>query len=267
MLKELDYDKAVRLNKSRNRDVSMFKDPTTGHEFVVKRYPDEDEAEREYQALNRCQDNPHLPRLFNYYEQDGHWYIVMEFIKGDNLDDVLAQVGPLDFNKTIDLALDILDGIRALHQRGYVHGDLRGKNVMVEDLANARTRIIDLQHAVKKLSNGQAKAVRKPKKPHLMLAPESRIGTIDDRYDIYSVGHMCACMLAGTKLDHRLKESDLDDRVLPLLKVIRKAMHRKPRKRYRSADAMSRALRRAREKLSNPSAQRGRTKRENAPGK
>ena len=166
----------------------------------------------------------------------------MEYVQGKSLGAIIQEKGTLPFDKITQLAIDILKGLSSLHANGFVHGDLHGNNAIVTDFDQARTKIIDFQHSVKKGSSGKARAIRRIPKPHLMLAPESKIGIIDDRYDIYGVGYMCACMSAGTKLDARPKPDPLDVETHAFFKMVRKAMHKNPEKRYPSADAMLQAL-------------------------
>src|SRR5690606_35829435 len=126
-----------------------------------------------------------------------------------------------------------------MHERGIVHGDLQGRNIIVTDLERARTKIIDLQHAVKiKKSTGKAKAIRKNLTEHIMFPPEGKEGIIDERYDLYCVGYVCACMLTGVKWDTDPLDvfAKFDRRPLApgLWKVIKKAMHPDPTMRYDS---------------------------------
>lgn len=234
----------VKLNKSRHRDVLLVMETATGRPLVIKRYPIQDEAAlREYEVLRICKDDPHIVDLLDFYEKDGEWHIVMENVEGHTVEQLLYQQGPLELHTAIDLTIDILTGLRTIHKRGYVHGDLLPSNVIVKNSGEPRTKIIDFQYSVPKQLSGKAQAFRMPAKPHLMLAPETKIGVLDDRYDIYSAGYICACMITGVKLDKRPKANDLDHHAHPLLNVIRKAMHKNPRKRYRSADEMILALR------------------------
>ncbi len=240
---------AQRLNKSNRRDVFLVTERLKGRTFVVKRYPNEAEAMHEYSVLKACQGDPHIPRVLDFYAKDDQWHIVMEYIAGDTLNDLLRKVGPFEIERVIDIGVDILLGIQTLHQRGYVHGDLHGGNVIVTDFSSAQTKLVDFQHSAKKLRSGKAKALRQISKPHLMLAPESTTGVLDDKYDIYGVGYMCACMLTGVKLNKSPKEADFESEAHPLLYVIRKAMHKSPWKRYRSAHEMLHALQQLRTRM------------------
>src|SRR5690606_25857779 len=107
-----------------------------------------------------------------FFEDEGHWHIAMEYVQGRSLAHIIENIGPLELDKVIELAIEILEGIDALHESGFVHGDLHGSNVIVTNLDRPKVKIIDFQHTVRKGKSGKARALRKIRKPHLMLAPE-----------------------------------------------------------------------------------------------
>lgn len=187
-------------------------------------------------------DSRHLVRAFNVYTRRGRVYIVMEWVRGPSLRRV-ARRGPYDQERVIDLALTVLKGVRDIHRSGYVHGDLHSENVLVTDFNRASIKIIDFQHAVRKNALGKARARRRLPRPPIELAPETRRRTIDDRYDLYGVGYMCAYLMLGRMPTRRrlAKVRAMEERP-PIWEVILKAMHRNPGERYRSASEMAKAL-------------------------
>ena len=113
------------------------------------------------------------------------------------------------------------------------------------DLEQAQTKIIDFQHAVRKLASGNARAIRKGERQR--LAPEAKTGIIDERFDLFGVGYMCVCLLTGATEREKLpigSRSPLSAGAHPIWKVVQKATHPDPEKRYSSADDMIHALRR-----------------------
>jgi len=175
----------------------------------------------------------------------------MEWAKGRTLKWFALRKGPHDRGKVIDLVTQVLEGIDVVHRAGFVHGDLHPKNVMVTDFEHNLIKIIDFQHAVRKNRWGRARARRILPRPPLELAPETRQRYIDDRYDIYGVGYICAYLLLGKMPTRtRLKAARAKYEGDPLWDVVFKAMHREPDERYATARDMIQALDALRERPS-----------------
>lgn len=188
-------------------------------------------------------EHPSLVRYIRYYNQNGKGHIVMERVRGLPLSRIIRRRGPLPPSKVIDLALSILHGLEALHRHGFIHGDLHVDNVMVTSFRQATIKIIDFEHTVRKRSHGQARARRRLPRPPAKLPPETRRRWIDDRYDIYGVGFMCACMLRGRVLVRRPARRPVrSERAAQLWQIVRKAIARNPNGRYSSVQEMIEAL-------------------------
>lgn len=185
------------LVKRRNRAVFRVPDPSRRRIVVVKRYDDWRDAVSERDVMRSYGKARHLVRMYRWRKRDGRGYIIMEYVRGSTLNEVIARRGALPPAKVRALALSVLDGLHQLHRRGFVHGDLHGRNVIVTDYDKAKVKIIDLQHAVKLGPSGRGRAKRIVPDPPPWLPPESRDGWLTPGYDIYGVGFMCACMLAG----------------------------------------------------------------------
>lgn len=217
-------------------------DPVRRRTVIVKRYDDWREAIAERDVMQKYGKNPHLVQLYGWHVKEGRGSIVMEYVRGRTVNELIKKRGALPPAKVVALLLNVLAGVEVLHRHRFVHGDLHGDNVIVTDYGKAAVKIIDMQHAVKVDEKGRARAKRKLKAPPPSLAPESRGKTIDRRYDIYGVGFIGASMLAGQvpKTSAQLKSMVRHD--TPLWRVIHKALHPDPDRRYDSARAMIGAL-------------------------
>lgn len=235
--------------KPRDRVLWTRWDRSLGRYVVVKRHRSLKQAKCEARVMRAYGDNPYLVKFCRFYKRRGRGYVVMERLPNRTLHGVIKRRGPFSPWTVIAFALSILAGVEALHQLGYVHGDLHSRNVMVTNLALRQTKLIDMQHAVRKNRRGRAKARRRLVKPPVFLAPESTGRVIDDRYDIYGVGFMCACMLLGKELNRRPKMKELSRRSPALAKIIRKAMCPKKKYRYRSVAEMREDLLKVAERL------------------
>ena len=63
-------------------------------------------------------------------------YLIMERVEGDSLEEFIKKGGPLDRKVFNDLALQILEGVKVLHQNGHIHRDIKPANVMIEKSSN-----------------------------------------------------------------------------------------------------------------------------------
>lgn len=224
------------------RSVLLRWDRRLRRQVVVKRYPDRHDAAREWRARTACGPSRYLVRFYRCLLFRRGGIIVMERIKGMSLREAIRRRGPFAPEQVIVVALRLLAALDVMHRRGVVHGDLHPGNVVVTDWDKGDLKIIDFQHAVKMNRRGKARALRTLPKPSASLAPESRQPIIDAAYDIYGVGFICASMLMG-KEPNRRPRSMPDRRRSLLWSVILKSMHPDRRKRFRSAKAMAKALR------------------------
>lgn len=234
------------IKKRKKRAIFTVPDSRLGRRVAVKRNVDLEQAREEFLAMMSYGRNPYLVKAHRYFVRRGMGYIVMEWIPGASLRQVVAAHGPLPPGKVIAIAGNILSGLEILHRAGYIHADLHCGNVMVTDFHRSAIKIIDLQHAVPIGAGGTACAKRRLARPPVTLAPESTLGVIDVRYDLYGVGYMCAAMLLGRepeRLADGLKKVDSHAPGAFLWPVIRKATAPDPGKRYGSAREMAAALR------------------------
>ena len=91
--------------------------------------------EREARLLSAL-DHPNICTVFDYGENEGLIYMVMPFIPGQTLKQILqASNGrPLDIKLTLSLATQVAEGLVAAHARGIVHRDIKPSNVIVNVL-------------------------------------------------------------------------------------------------------------------------------------
>src|SRR5712692_2360743 len=74
--------------------------------------------------------HPHVCQIYEVGVEDGELFIAMELLEGESLATRLRR-GPLPFEETVQLTLEILDALEALHRRGVIHRDLKPANVFL----------------------------------------------------------------------------------------------------------------------------------------
>jgi serine/threonine-protein kinase len=203
----------------------------------------------------------------------GSIYYVMEELEGWTLAELL-EMGPLPFERAIDLLVQVSRALGAAHGRGIVHRDLKPANVVVE-------RREDGSDFVKVLDFGIAKSVGLPERGRVTragtlvgtpeyMAPEQGAATsVDHRADIYALGVLGYEMLTGnvpfsgdtaiaTLLQHQTKKATPIRELRPeipetLAVIVAKAMQKLPADRQQSMGEVVRELNGVRAELGLPS--------------
>ncbi len=137
--------------------------------------------------------HPGLPEVFDTGETDGQPYLVMEFVAGDGLGDLL-RAGPLTPARSAAIAADIAGALSAMHATGVVHRDIKPDNIIVGP--DGRARLVDLGFATwAGQHSGEAVAGT------LTYAPPEQNGTlqrpVDARSDLYALGIVLYECLTG----------------------------------------------------------------------
>ena len=137
-------------------------------------------------------------------EEDGTIYMVMELLKGDNLDDLLQKRGNLPPGRVAGIVLQTLSALSVAHNRGIIHRDLKPDNIFLAVDALGREEVKLLDFGVAKFADAGDDKLGLTKTGTVLgtpyyLAPEQAKGGkgIDARIDIWSVGVMMYEMLTG----------------------------------------------------------------------
>ena len=150
--------------------------------------------------------HPHICQLFDVGEQDGTWFLVMEYLEGETLAARLAH-GKLPFAQTLEYAIQIADGLVAAHQAGIVHRDLKPANIM---LTRSGARLLDFGLA-RPQSPPNAPATLDTTREELTgpwtvlgtvqyMAPEQLEGRpADARTDVFAFGAILHEMVTGRR--------------------------------------------------------------------
>ncbi len=135
--------------------------------------------------------HPNVCRVYDVGEFDGHTFLSMEYIDGEDLASLLRRIGRFPEDRALELARQICAGLAAAHERGVVHRDLKPANIMLD--GNGRIRITDFGLA------GSAGEVLRAGTPAYM-APEQLAGAeVTPRSDIYSLGLVLYEMFTGRR--------------------------------------------------------------------
>ena len=141
--------------------------------------------------------HPNIATIYAIEEVDDETFIVMEYIKGQSLQEIVGANGgkPMPIDKALDYATQTAAGLQAAHEKGITHRDIKSANIMVTD--KGQIKIMDF---------GLAKLANRSKLTQLgttlgtaaYMSPEqSRGENTDHRADIWSLGVVLYEMISG----------------------------------------------------------------------
>lgn len=167
------------------------------HPDVLKRDPSLLERFlREGEALRQL-NHPNIVRMIAALEENGCHYLVMEYLPGGSLQDVLAASGKLPHNRVIQIALDLADALTRAHRLGIIHRDLKPANVLLAEDGTPRLADFGIAHLADVSQLTQSGIVMGTID---YLSPEACRGEApDERSDIWSFGVLLFQMLSGQK--------------------------------------------------------------------
>jgi beta-lactam-binding protein with PASTA domain/tRNA A-37 threonylcarbamoyl transferase component Bud32 len=138
--------------------------------------------------------HPNVVNVFDQGQDADSAYLVMEYLPGITLRDLLQEYGSLTAEQTLDISEAVLSGLAAAHKAGIVHRDLKPENVLLAD--DGRIKIGDFGLARAATANTATGAALLGTVAYLSPELVTR-GIADTRSDIYAVGIMMYEMLTG----------------------------------------------------------------------
>lgn len=140
--------------------------------------------------------HPNIVEMYDVGEDAGNFYIVMEYIEGKNLKQLLRKRGSLTLNEVIDIMLQLTDGISHAHDSYIIHRDLKPQNILILD--NGLVKITDFGIATA-LNSSQLTQTNSVMGSVHYLPPEQATGKeASIKSDIYSLGILMYELLTGS---------------------------------------------------------------------
>lgn len=144
-------------------------------------------------------DHPNLPRLYTFGEDNGSYYLVMEFISGKLLSDEIHDGGPMRPDRAVSVLSQVVDAVSYAHRNGIIHRDLKPDNVMlVGNGGSLKIKVLDF--GIARMVGGESLTLAgEGFGTPTYMSPEriSGAGGDDPRMDLYSAGIVLYEMLAG----------------------------------------------------------------------
>jgi eukaryotic-like serine/threonine-protein kinase len=159
--------------------------------------PNEDNArfEREARAFAALAD-PNVTQLYDYGESDGRPFMVLEYLSGGSLEDLLRASGALPDEDTRRVASEIAAGLAHAHARGVIHRDLKPSNVLFDE--EGRAKLADFGIARMTAADGTLTEAGTVLGTAAYISPEQASGRpATAASDVYSFGVLLFRMLTG----------------------------------------------------------------------
>ncbi|CCQ96061.1 putative serine/threonine-protein kinase Sps1 [[Clostridium] ultunense Esp] len=177
---------------NRNVAIKILRDEFINDEEFIKKF------RRESQAAASLSH----PNIVNIYDvgvdkKNGHdiQYIVMEYIKGKTLKDVIREKGKLTVAETIDYSIQIAEALEHAHKNHIVHRDIKPHNIMVTE--DERIKVTDFGIARAATASTVTNTSNVIGSVHYFSPEQARGGYTDEKSDIYSLGIVMYEMITG----------------------------------------------------------------------
>jgi serine/threonine-protein kinase len=152
--------------------------------------------------------HPNVCRIHDIAEEDGHVFISMEYIDGEDMGSVLRRLGRPSGEKALEIARQICLGLAAAHESGVLHRDLKPANIMIDGRGRVRITDFGLAGFFDELEGVSAKAGT----PAYMAPEQLDHGEVSVRSDVYSLGLILYELFTGRSVFDTDDIAELKDR-------------------------------------------------------
>jgi serine/threonine protein kinase len=252
--------------------VWLGRDELLGRTVAIKilreeytRKPDFQERFRhEAQAIARLS-HPNLVTVYDFGIQGDLYFMIMEYIEGEDLKTYLHRARPQPLDTWLDIAIQVCEGLGLAHRAGLVHCDIKPQNILLAPDLTAKIADFGIARAMVSKGLSPDRSQTQPLEDETIwgspqyVSPEQASGeALTPASDIYSMGVVLFEMLTGRLpfpgkdprtliLQHQNEPAPSPHLINPdvpeeLAAIVLRALAKKPAERYRNGDQMARVL-------------------------
>jgi len=190
--------KGVHEMMDRTVAIKMLQSQHVTDQLSIKRF------QQEAQAASHLQH----PNIITVYDcgvvATGQPYIVMDFLEGDSLTDIIKSGNHLTYQRVVPIFIQACEALEHAHQKGVIHRDLKSSNIMLVEVEGKKDFVKVVDFGIAKLTNASGKVAQNLTQTGeifgspIYMSPEQCLGqNLDSRSDIYSMGAMMYEALSG----------------------------------------------------------------------
>ncbi|MCC5658291.1 serine/threonine protein kinase [Nostoc sp. XA010] len=233
--------------------------------FVVQELSQEYETsitfQQKAQQLEELGKHPQIPTLLNYFQQNGHFYLVQEFIAGTNLAQVVEEEGAFNETQIWQLLEDVLPVFQFISDRNIIHRDIKPQNIIRRSPITKKGDFVIVDFTTAKIVTAIDRLTSETSlgSPEY-AAPEQAKGKAVFASDLYSLGVTCIYLLTHippfdlydiandcwvwqqyltTKVNDVWRQ---DSKSLRLAQILDKLLQKTINRRFQSADEVMQAM-------------------------
>lgn len=159
--------------------VKVLQPHFTSDEEFIRRFRREAEAAA---SLS----HPNIVSIYDVGKTEEDYYIVMEYIKGKTLSQIISEQGPLDVDLAVEFSIQICEALEKAHDNGIVHRDVKPHNIIITGEGGVKVADFGIAQAATSLTMTQPNSVLGS--VHYASPEQARGGFVDARSDLYSLG-------------------------------------------------------------------------------
>ena len=268
------YEIKTSLGKGGMGSLYIARDPNTGRLVAVKllsAHLDSEELKVRFEVEAKALAQLNHPNIVDIYDSGqfrGSPFIVMEYVRGETLDEMIRRSAPLSQSLKLKLIAQLCAGLAHAHDAGVIHRDIKPANLMVEDRSQ-RLKIVDF--GIARVTEGLTRIGKMTRlnvqigTPGYMSPEQVEGEALDHRSDVFAVGVVLYELLTNTtafpgnntrQIEKKVLEEqppalntvvpDLDPAVQA---IVDRALQKDPAQRYQSALEFAEALDSVHERL------------------